>query len=290
MPASREHEVLVDLLHDFELVRALLSDAGVARTGRARLADATLTTPELRADLVVLFGRARRRPKLAVVVEVQRSRKVAKRFAWPHYATSVRSKHRCPACVLVLTTDDALAKWCRQPVPIGPLNTFQALVIGPRDLPAIAEDDRTRGPLAVLTAIVHGRNRSPNAAELAVAACSVLSGMPDDRQGVYFDTIEMALHPSARKRWKAMMDLRKFPYEGPTAKKYFGEGKAEGKAEGIAEGERQALLTVLRARGFRVTRKVATRIRRCGEPAILRAWIERAVRATKSEEVFDDGS
>jgi hypothetical protein len=41
---------------------------------------------------------------------------------------------------------------------------------------------------------------------------------------------------------------------------------------------------------LRVTRKVATRIRRCGEPAILRAWIERAARATKFEEVFDDGS
>lgn len=288
MPASREHEVLVDLLRNPELVRALLGESGVVQTGVARQADAILTTPELRADLVVLFGRARRLPKLAVVVEVQRSRERDKRFAWPHYETSARSKHRCDACVLVLTTNDALARWSKQPVRVGPLNTFRALVIGPGDLPAIAEDERTRAGLSVLTAIVHGRNRSPDAAELAVAACSVLDGMPDDRYRVYFDTIETALHPAARKEWKAMMDLRKFPYEGPTAKKFVAEGMAKGMAQGIAEGERKALLTFLRARGFRVTRKVTTRIRECDDAAILHGWIERAARVAKLDEVFDD--
>ena len=72
---SFAHEVLVELLRDGELVRALLAVGGVTAEGAPHLADATLAIPEIRADVVLLFGGEHR---LAVVVEVQRSRDVQK--------------------------------------------------------------------------------------------------------------------------------------------------------------------------------------------------------------------
>lgn len=73
-------------------------------------ADFTEVRPaEYRADLVVslLDDKAVH----AIVVEAQISRDPRKRFAWPVYVTSLRARLEVPVSLLVVTTDDATARW-----------------------------------------------------------------------------------------------------------------------------------------------------------------------------------
>jgi hypothetical protein len=56
--------------------------------------------------------------------------------------------------------------------------------------------------------------------------------------------------------------------------------------EGLAEGQRQALLTLLGARGFTVPEEVRARVLACADPADLTRWIARAATATTLQDVF----
>jgi len=95
---------------------------------------------------------------LAIVLEVQLSRDPDKRRSWPAYVVGLRARLDCPACVLVITETETIARWCREPIELGPGNVFRALVVGPASVPAI--DDvavAERDPeLAVLSALARG--------------------------------------------------------------------------------------------------------------------------------------
>lgn len=73
---------------------------------------------ELRADLVVQLRTAppERRPVMGIVVEVQRTRDDDKRYRWPMYAAALHARLRCPVCLVVLATDDAVARWATMPI------------------------------------------------------------------------------------------------------------------------------------------------------------------------------
>jgi hypothetical protein len=108
---------------------------------------------EDRADLVVLLVDGK--PVLGIVVEVQLSPDPRKRFTWPVY---VAARLKCPACVLVVTPTEDVARWCRQPIDMGPGSALSPPVIGPASVPVIdnvaaAERDPE---LAVLSVIAHG--------------------------------------------------------------------------------------------------------------------------------------
>ncbi len=115
MTTSNEHEALVDLLRDPTLVRALLRAGGVRPKGKARVADMALATPELRADLVAVFG-PEKAPKLAVVVEVQRDDDEDKPFTWPHYeeqrGRAIAATHACSWSPRRRDWRDGLARSC----------------------------------------------------------------------------------------------------------------------------------------------------------------------------------
>jgi hypothetical protein len=64
-----------------------------------------------RADLVVLFGEPK--PVFAVVMEAQLHVDDKKLFLWPVYLTVLRSQYECPAVVMVIATDEAVARWVR---------------------------------------------------------------------------------------------------------------------------------------------------------------------------------
>ncbi len=166
------------------------------------------------------------------------------------------------------------------------MNTFRAVVIGPADRPAIADDERILPALSVLTAIQQARQRSPTAAATAFGAVRLLPRMSGDRSEVYFDVIQKALKPAARRELEKMLDLKNYRYESDFAKKYIAKGIAKGKAEGIVEGERNALLAVLRARGFVVTRQIQSRIVKCKDATVLHAWVMRAAAAASIDAVF----
>ena len=62
--------------------------------------------------------------------------------------------------------------------------------------------------------------------------------------------------------------------------------RQEERQGGHSEGEKQALFTLLAARGFVVTPAVRARVRACKDAAELTAWIVRASTATRLDEVF----
>jgi hypothetical protein len=111
---SLEHEApLVVLREQPALVPALLREAlGMTLPAFARVelddADLTQALPaERRADLVVHLRRAEHdgTPVMGVIVEVQRTRDEAKRWAWPAYAAALHARSRCPICLVVLAAD-----------------------------------------------------------------------------------------------------------------------------------------------------------------------------------------
>jgi hypothetical protein len=278
---SFEHEVMVELLRDGELVRVLLAVGGVTAEGAAHVADATLTTPEIRADVVVLFGDEQTR--LAVVVEVQRSRDVQKQWVWPLYEAAARARHKCEACVFVFAADDTVAAWARKSWRIGPMSSFRAIVIGPDDVPAITEERYARRfpSLAVLSAFAHAHD--DKALGIARAALTGLESMHEDRRGVYFDLILQARDEAARRELEAWMDFKNYEYKSDFAKKNFVAGIAEGE---IASS-RTALFDVLRARGFHVDDASRSRIEACRDVALLRTWVSRAAVADVTRPFFD---
>ncbi|XXY44023.1 hypothetical protein WME91_28850 [Sorangium sp. So ce269] len=122
---SMIHEALLHLFRNRPVLAAeVLRDtlgAPVPRFTEARIEPADLTEivpVEHRADLVVLLLDGR--PVLAIVVEAQLGRDPDKEYAWPSYVVGVRARYRCRACLLVATTDEAIATWSAEPIDLGP--------------------------------------------------------------------------------------------------------------------------------------------------------------------------
>jgi len=277
MPPSFEHELFVALLRDAEVVRVLLGVAGVDAVGPAGVVDATLTAPEQRADLLVLFG-TEAAPSLAVVVEVQRSVDDRKRLSWPHYETSARARHGCDACVLVFATNATVAGWAAEPIRVGPMNTFRALVVDVRNVPAITDPERARAfpALSVLSAVAHGHDAA--AVPSAKAAIAAVRTLPAEVGTLYWDAILEGMDEAARRELEASMELIKgYKYQSDFAKKYFHEGEVE--------HARAAVFTVLAARKLPVSEEVRARIQACTDLATLDAWLDRAAVASTADEL-----
>src|SRR5262245_30353472 len=113
-----------------DLIRDALHEEVPSYQGaRVLSADLTELQPaEYRADLVIqltndvaaVFG---------IVLEVQLSVDRRKEFVWPVYAANLRAKLECPVCVLVVTVDNATAKWAGRTLELGGLHTFAPYVL-----------------------------------------------------------------------------------------------------------------------------------------------------------------
>ena len=97
-----------------------------------------LIPAEFRADLVLELRDADGALVLAVILEVQRDRDLDKKFSWPVYLAAVWAKKRCPAIVLIVAPDDAVAAWAAEPIDLGlGFSTVRALVLGPKIVPVV---------------------------------------------------------------------------------------------------------------------------------------------------------
>jgi hypothetical protein len=284
---SYEHEGLIRLFRNRpELAPELLRDAlhvELPAYSEARVESADLTDlepAERHADLVVLLVDGK--PVLGVVVEVQLSADPKKRRSWPAYVVGLRARLDCPACVLVITVTETMARWCREPIELGPGNVFRALVVGPALVPviddvAVAERDPE---LAVLSCIAHGNEA--HAEVLGRAALLATLRLSDERQVLYSDLVFAALSEAARAALEDLMAGGTYEFQSDFAKKH----QAKGRAEGRAEGEAKALLAVLEARGLRPSDEARARIVACTDSAQLEAWIRKAVSVASVDELF----
>ncbi|MGC5365815.1 hypothetical protein ACPXCE_29815, partial [Streptomyces sp. DT24] len=86
--------------------------------------------------------------------------------------------------------------------------------------------------------------------------------------------------------WRDLMAVDLSFFRSETSQRLRSEGKAEGRAEGRVEGQAEAVLLILDRRGLPLTDEAVHRIRTCTDPDTLHHWLERAITATTTEDLF----
>ena len=269
-----------------EILRDTLG-APVPTYSEARIepADLTEVVPvEHHADLVVLLLDGK--PVLAIVVEAQLGRDPDKAYSWPSYLVAVRARYQCPACLLVVTTDPAIARWSAEPILVGPPRlVLQPYVLGPNAVPVITEPEeaRLRPELAVLSAMAHGQ--SDVGVPVAIAASAAAAGLGGEQQRLYVDVVLSSLNEAAKRSLEAKMKGG-YEYQSDFARNYV----AQGLQEGLLKGKAQDVLTVLETRGLEVPTGVRERVLAATDLAELDRWIRRAVVVADAGELFTPSS
>ncbi len=268
---SQLHEALLQLFRNRpSLAPELLRDAlhfelpayTDVRIDAAELTD--IQPAEYRADLVVLLLNGE--PVLGIIVEAQLSTDERKRYVWPVYTVNLRARLKCPVCLLVVTADDATARWAAKAVDLGGGNRFVPLVLRPSGVPEVTDEDEARADpeLAVLSAMAHGKDRDTDrAVKIAVAAQVAALGLDPDRSRLYFDLVLTSLSEAGRRELQTM-DPAKYEYQSDFAKRYVAqgrtEGRSEGRAEGLIEGRAALIAQLLEARFGSLSEKVKSRL------------------------------
>lgn len=295
---SMLHEAIVTLFRNRPTLAAeLLVRVGVpvpyVNEARVDEADLTQIVPtEYRADLVVVHGEGV--DGVAVVVEVQLAVDRSKLFVWPLYQAALRAKLRRPACVLVVTDDEGVARWAATPVPTGqPGISFAPVVVLARSLPWIAADQVAPAPeLALLVVVAHPDDE--RSGELAWAAIESVARVDGARAALYYDIVLAHLGAEARARLEALMGFGNYRPQSDFGKKWFAEGEAEGRLEGKVEGRLEgklegkveSVLRVLIGRGLALTEEQKERILACRDLATLDRWLQQALTAKTVDEAL----
>jgi hypothetical protein len=303
--SSFTHELLVMLFGNTpHMLRAFLGKHLVASATRIRFRRSNATVsqvPPLGCDLCIELYRGRAtKPFLVLVVEVQLGLNRKKPFSWFAYQACQHYRTRAPALLVVITNDRKVARWAAGPFRSGQ-TTLRPIVLGPDDIPAITdvEDAKRSIPLAFVSGIVHGRDRT--AVRIGLALVHALADSDDDGLGIYWDAFLASLSKAVRKElemevrvlvsenWRPRSDWGKKIYAEGEAKGR-AEGKAEGSAEGEAKGETKgvarAILAVLDARELPVTPDLRKRVTVCNDLPLLERWLRRASTAGSVEEAF----
>jgi hypothetical protein len=249
--ASLEHEELVELfIRDPNLAIELAKASGLLEIPAydrievrpAEMRD--LVPATLMVDALVLLHQEK--PVLAMVVEVQLNEDPDKRYSWPFYVAAARFKYKCPACLLVYTTQESIAQWCAKPIDLGqPDSTFRPVVVGRKDVPRVSSLEQAQAfPfLALFSALAHGQE--PGSEDLATLAWKGLENFSEDDKMLWRQVLWMGLGDAAQLALKKAMNLEGFKeqtslfLEGKS--KGFLDGKAKGFLEGEAKGEAKGL-------------------------------------------------
>ena len=242
-----------------------------------------LRPAEYRADLVLFLVRASQKA-LGLIVEVQLGYDHDKPYAWPAYIANLRARHRCPVCLLVITIDDAVARWAGRSIELGPGTRCKPWVVGPSNTPAVTElkDARENVELDVLSAIEHGQSADiPLAARIASAAIVASADIDAERSKLYLDLILIALSQNAPEALETTMNSLGYEYQSDFARRYVAQGKAEGKAEGRVE----LILKLLALRFGPLSDAAQTRVRSAQDPQ-LDAIAERMLTAQTLQEAL----
>lgn len=109
---------------------------------------------------------------------------------------------KCPVYLLVITADEAVARWAAQPIELGKGSRWVPLVLRPSGVPAVTDPAQARADpeLAVLSAMAHGKNADiEQSLQIAVAAHMASLGLDEDRSRLYFDLVLDSLSKAERK-------------------------------------------------------------------------------------------
>ncbi|MBP2050700.1 hypothetical protein J2Z21_003639 [Streptomyces griseochromogenes] len=176
--------------------------------------------------------------------------------------------------------------------------TVRPLVLGPDNVPVIADERQAERdiPLAVLSAMTHGRG--PGAAAILESLASALGTIDPDSAAVFVQFVDSCLtEPQAKQMWRDLMTAIQYFWRHPLAEQVREEGREQGLEEGLEQGLEQGrveakaemVLHILQWRGIQVTDAVRERVEACTELDQLEVWAQRAVHATDSAELFAGG-
>jgi predicted transposase YdaD len=289
MPSS-EHAILVELFRARpSLATALLRLGGLRIAGglTAEISESTfpVSMADTHADAVVLLRGAEAKLRLVVVVEVQLAIDGDKPHRWLTYHVAAEQRYASTAVVLVVAPDARVARWARKPHPVGPRGSFAPLVLGPDEVPRIADlaDDERSVELTVLSLLAH---RDADRATLR-AATVALAAEESDRASLYFDLLlatfgqaltraveDLMVNGEPLSEW-AKAHYRQGKEEGKTEGK--AEGKLEGEAAGKAAGKAESVLAILSARGLTFSPDERRAIVGRTDLELLDRWIARAL-------------
>ncbi|WP_435283716.1 hypothetical protein [Streptomyces koelreuteriae] len=222
-----------------------------------------------------------------LVVESQGKPDEGKRGSWPYYLSYLYAKYRCEPVLIVITQSSTTARWAAQPIRLGLPGwhslTVRPLVLGPDNVPVITDEREAERdvPLAVLSAMTHGRGRQ--AAPILESLAAALRTIDSESAAVFVAFVDSCLvDPQAKQIWRDLMAAIHYFFRHPVAEQVRDEGREEGRVEERAE----MTLRILDWRGIGVPEAVRARVESCTDPDQLTAWAERALHVTNAAQLF----
>jgi hypothetical protein len=222
-----------------------------------------------------------------LVVESQGKTDERKRGSWPYYLSYLCEKYRCEPVLIVITQSSATAKWASRPIRLGFPGwhslTVRPLVLGPDNVPVIADEKQAEAdpPLAVLSAMTHGRG--PGAVAILESLASALRTIDSDSAAVFAQFVDSCLvDPQAKQMWRKLMTAIQYFWRHPLAEQV----REEGREQGRIQTQQEMILRVLEWRGIPVSDAVRERVLACADPDQLEVWAQRAVHVTDAAELF----
>jgi hypothetical protein len=290
MPTAA-HEVPLQLLHERPaLLAALLEKLGPgAPVGLLEPIDANLRfadPAEVRPDLLFRAERPR-----WLLLELQNRVDDAKGRRWLMAAALQFNATGEMGEVVVLTSSRRVAKWAKKVAHVrGDFGS--RLGLSPVVLPIVGKAidallDEAHPELAFFAAwAVRGR-RGPEARRVVGRAVELTDRLPDALRDAAARAIFAVLRAPLLDHLKEIaMNPDQLP-ETRAARRFRRFFEDQGKREGILEGKREALLTILAARGWSPAAEEAETIAACSDAAIVDQWLVRATSAASVAEVLN---
>lgn len=290
---SVRHEAIIELLREHpQLVVELIGldaielhappvDFAVGESSFSQLT-------EVHADLVLTVQAADGGQRV-LIVEVQLSERPEKPGSWVVYQAGAYRRFKCPAYVVVVTLDPAVARWAAGPFFTGQTE-LRPIVLGPPTIPAITDPAvaRENPELTLLSGLAHAQQSI--AEEIGAALWHGLNHPQSGTPHKYWDLLLHSINEVARRSLK--MRFSNYLPQSDWGKRWYSEGHQAGELAGRRHAERTALAYSLRvllnARGFDFEARYGGLIDECREPAQLRHWIDRAATAADLVAIFGD--
>ncbi|MGW0284752.1 hypothetical protein ACWDXT_16755 [Streptomyces sp. NPDC003236] len=217
------------------------------------------------------------------VIESQGKVDDRKRGSWPYYLSYLYEKYRCEPVLIAVTQNSATARWAARPIRLGFRDwhslTVRPLVLGPDNVPVIA-DERSAAkdvPIAVLSVMTHGRG--PQAPAILGSVATALRTIDEETAAVLAQFVDSCLaDPQAKQMWRDLMTATQYFWRHPLAEQVREEGRVEAKTEMV--------LNILEWRGIEVPHAVRDRVNACTDLNQLEVWAQRAMHAKDATELF----
>jgi len=282
---SIPHETPMELIGQhpslaLDLVRAVTGlELSIGASAELTSADASETAPAQHlADGVVLAKDEHGKKVLAVIIEAQGRNAFTKKYSWPAYLCSIRSRHKCDALLLVICWNPGEVAGCKRTIRTGhPGFDLSPVVVHAGN--ALDGNDAEPGPYLVLFAGYIGAiDLDTDGGQRMVLEAA--RQVPDTDRKTCITLMLAVASEAARHAMEAKMATP--AYRNDFIESFEAKGRAEGRAETLGA----AIMKALAARGIRVDKMRAEQVQSCADLNQLNEWFDKALTAETADDVF----